>query len=144
MRRIKYMLHIFSMVLTGVVIAVAVFITVVNPTDMVESALFWQMPLVSALCTLISLIYPWNREMGKTELIVKTIVHYVLVNVIVLGSGAYFCWYTPSQFHNIAAMVLAIAVIFGVITVGSWKKAVSDAAILNEKLEEYHKKQKQD
>jgi hypothetical protein len=138
------MLHVFSMVLTGVVIAVAVFITVINPTDTVTSALFWQMPLVSAVCTLISLIYPWDREMGKTELIIKTVIHYILVNVIVLGSGALFYWYNPSQFRNIAAMVLAIAVIFGGINAFSWKRASSVAARLNEKLEEYHKKQEQD
>lgn len=96
MSRIRFMLHVFSMVLTGVVIAVAVFITVINPTDTVTSALFWQMPLVSAACTLISLIYPWGREMGKTELIIKTVIHYILVNVIVLGSGALFYWYNPA------------------------------------------------
>ncbi len=144
MSRIRFMLHVFSMVLTGVVIAVAVFITVINPTDTVTSALFWQMPLVSAVCTLISLIYPWDREMGKTELIIKTVIHYILVNVIVLGSGALFYWYNPSQFRNIAAMVLAIAVIFGGINAFSWKRASSVAARLNEKLEEYHKKQEQD
>lgn len=144
MSRIRFMLHVFSMVLTGVVIMVAVFITVINPTDTVTSALFWQMPLVSAACTLISLIYPWGREMGKTELIIKTVIHYILVNVIVLGSGALFYWYNPSQFRNIAAMVLAIAVVFGGINAFSWKRASSDAARLNEKLEEYHKKQEQD
>ena len=144
MSRIRFMLHVFSMVLTGVVIAVAVFITVINPTDTVTSALFWQMPVVSAVCTLISFIYPWDREMGKTELIIKTVIHYILVNVIVLGSGALFYWYNPSQFRNIAAMVLAIAVIFGGINAFSWKRASSVAARLNEKLEEYHKKQEQD
>ena len=144
MSRIRFMLHVFSTVLTGVVIMVAVFITVINPTDTVASALFWQMPLVSAACTLISLMYPWGSEMGKTELIIKTVIHYILVNVIVLGSGALFYWYNPSQFRNIAAMVLAIAVVFGGINAFSWKRASSDAARLNEKLEEYHKKQEQD
>ncbi len=126
--------------MAGVTLATAVFITVINPIERVESVLLWQMMLVSGVCTLPSLIYPWNREMGKVEAIVKTVIHYVLVNVIVLGSGALFEWYNPSKFYSIAAMVLTIAVIFGAVTAGSWKRAALDAARMNEKLEEYQKK----
>ncbi|GEM_PF-338732 len=140
MKRIWFLTRIFSMVLTGVVFAVALFTTVINPTDTVETSLFWQMPLVSALCTLVSLIYPWEREMSKTEVIARTLVHYVLVNGIVLGSGAFFHWYNPSAIRNIVTMLLAIALIFAVVSAISWKKAEADAARMNEKLEEYQKK----
>ena len=140
MRKLRFLLHIFSMVMTGVVLAVTVFTTIINPTETVESALLWQMILVSGLCTLTALIYPWNREMGKVEAIVKTIIQYVLVNVIVLSSGILFYWYDPSQFHSIAAMVLSIAVIFGTVVARSWKRAALDAARMNELLEEYQKK----
>lgn len=140
MGRLKYLIQIYSMVMTGVVLAVAIFATIINPVEKIESALLWQMLLVSGLCTLTSLIYPWNREMGKVEAIAKTLVHYVLVNGIVLGSGAMFGWYNPAKFHSIAAMVLTIAVIFGVITAGAWKRAASDAARMNERLEQYQKK----
>lgn len=143
MKRIWSLMRIFSMVMTGVVFAVAVFTTVINPTETVESMLFWQIPLVSALCTLSSLIYPRNREMGKVEAIVKTLIHYVLVNVIVLGSGELFYWYNPSHFRSIAAMVLTIALIFGVITVISWRKSALDAARMNERLMEYQQKQQE-
>lgn len=140
MRKIRFLMRIFSMVLTGMVFTVAVFIMVINPTEMVEAKLFWQMPLVSALCTMTSLIYPWDREMSKTEAIVKTLIQYVLVNAIVLGGGAFFYWYDPSQLYNIASMVLSIALIFAVVIVISWKKSAVDAARMNEKLEEYRKK----
>lgn len=143
MRRVRFLMQIFSMVITGVVFAIAVFTTVLNPTETVEAKLFWQIPLVSAVCTLVSLIYPWDREMGKVEAMVKTLLHYVLVNVIVLGSGMLFYWYDPSQFSNIAAMVLAIALIFGVITVISWKKSAADAVRMNERLAEYQRQTQQ-
>ena len=140
MRKIRFLLRTFTMVLTGVVFAVGVFTMIINPTETVETKLFWQMPLVSALCALTSLIYPWDREMSKTEVIVKTLIHYVLVNMIVLGGGAFFDWYNPCQFHNIAAMMLSIVLIFAVVTVISWRKSAVDAARMNEKLEEYQKK----
>jgi len=128
------------MVMTGVVFAVGVFTMVINPTETVETKLFWQIPLVSALCTLASLIYPWDREMSKTEFIIKALIHYVLVNVFVLGAGALFYWYDPSQLRNIAAMVLSIALIFAALSLITWRKSAADAARMNKKLEEYQKK----
>lgn len=139
MRKIRFLMRIFSMVTTGVVFAVAVFTTVINPTETVDSELFWQIPLVSALCTMASLIYPWDREMGKRELIAKVLIHYILVNAVVLGSGAFFNWYNPSQFRNIGTMVLVIAIIFGVVSAISWRRSAADAARMNEKLEKYQK-----
>ncbi|MCM1063473.1 MAG: DUF3021 domain-containing protein [Eubacterium sp.] len=140
MSRLRYLFQIYTMVLTGVVFAVAVFTTVVNPIERVESALLWQMSLVSGMCTLMSLVvYPWRREMGKVEAIVRTIVHYALINAVVLGSGVLFDWYNPSEFSSVAAMMLSIAIIFGVITAISWRKGIKEADKMNKRLEEYQK-----
>lgn len=144
MKRLQFLFHIFSRVVTGILLAVAVFTTVVDPAEEIEAVILWQMLLVSGLCTMTSLIYPWNREMRKTEAIFKTLVQYVLVNVIVLGSGVLFSWYNPSRFPSIAAMVMAIAVIFGTIAAGSWKRAAMDAARMNERLEEYQRRMERD
>lgn len=140
MRRIGFLMRTFTMIMTGVVFAVAVFTTVINPTDTVGTGIFWQMALVSALCTLTMVIYPKDREMGKREIIVRVLIHYILINVIVLGSGVLFYWYDPSRLYNIAAMMLSIALIFGVVSGVSWRKSATDAARMNEKLEQYQKK----
>lgn len=137
MRKIRFLIQTFSMVTTCVVFAVAVFTAGINPSEIVDAEIFWQIPLVSALCTLTSLIYPWDREMSKREVIVKTVIHYVLVNVVVLSSGAFFNWYDPSHFRNVCAMVLVIALIFGVVSIISWRKSAADAARMNERLEKY-------
>lgn len=143
MRRLRFLFHNFSVVVTGVAFAVALFITVVNPVEMVESVLLWQMLLVSGLCTMTALIYPWNREMSKVEAIVRTVIQYILVNVIVLGSGWLFYWYDPSKFYSICGMVLMIGTIFGAVTVSSWKRSALEAARMNERLEEYQRRMEQ-
>lgn len=144
MRRLRYLFHIYTMVMTGVVFATAIFITVINPMERVESVLLWQMAAVSGLCTLMSLIcYPWNREMGKMENIVRTTIHYVLINVAVLGSGAWFEWYDPARWGSVGAMMLSIAVIFGIVTFISWRKGKREAAEMNRRLEEYQKKDRE-
>ena len=145
MRRLKYLFQIYTMVLTGVVFMTAIFTTVINPTELVETVLLWQMAAVSGLCTLMSLIlYPWNREMGKVETAVRTLVHYALINAVVLGSGAWFQWYDPSRLGSVVSMMISIAIVFGIVTVLSWRKGKKEAAEMNRRLEEYQRKDRED
>lgn len=128
--------------MTCVVFATAIFTTIINPVEQMEPALLWQMAVVSGLCTLMSqIVYPWNRAMGKVELIVKTLIHYVLINAVVLGSGALFEWYDPSRSGSVVSMILSIAIIFGTVTAISWRKGKKEAAEMNRRLEEYQKQE---
>ncbi len=52
MRKIRFLFNAFSRVTACVVIAVAAFTTILEPTDTVETAVLWQIPAVSALCDL--------------------------------------------------------------------------------------------
>ena len=85
MKKIRFLFKVFSTVTAFVVVAVAVFTTILEPAPMIETVVLWQIPAVSALCTLSCLIYPWNRILGKTEMGIRTVIHYLLVNGIVLG-----------------------------------------------------------
>lgn len=144
LRRLLFLFHTFSMVTTCVVIAVAMFTTLINPSEEVNAALLWQILAVSGLCTLICLIYPWDREMSKTESIVRRLLHYILINGIVLVSGIVFQWYNPAKIRNIVFMLLTIAVIFGVVSMLSWRQAALEAARMNERLEEYQRRIEQE
>ena len=93
MRKIRFLFNAFSRVTACVVIAVAAFTTILEPTDTVETAVLWQIPAVSALCALTCLIYPWDRTLGKAEMGIRTLIHYLLINGIVLGAGFWFHWY---------------------------------------------------
>ena len=72
MRRLKHLFQTYTMVMTGVVFATALFTTVINPVELVESALLWQMAVISGLCTLMSqIVFPWERGMGRVEAIIS-------------------------------------------------------------------------
>lgn len=128
------------MVTTCVVFAVALFTTAVNPSETVDAVTLWQMPAVSFLCTLGCLIYPWDRNLGKKEMIVRIGIHYIYSNIVVLGAGYIFRWYQPDHLRSIIAMLLTIAVIFMIVSVISWTKSAKDARRMNERLKEYRQK----
>lgn len=138
-RKMRFLMDIFNMVTSCMVIAVAVFTTIVNPTERIEAVILWQIPGVSAVITFVSLIYPWDRPMGKLEIVVRKAAHYVLVNLIVLGAGVMFDWYDPKSAGSVIAMEVAIAVIFAFVSGISWRRSAKDAKRMNERLKEYMK-----
>lgn len=137
MRKLRFLFQVFCMVTTCVVIAVALFTTVINPMESVDPVIMWQIPVVSLLTTLGSLIYAWDRKIGKLELRIRIGAHYLWVNLIVLGMGFLFDWYQITKPGSVISMVIAIAVIYAIASIGSWKKSARDAKQMNERLKEY-------
>ncbi|MCM1056139.1 MAG: DUF3021 domain-containing protein [Firmicutes bacterium] len=138
-RKMKFLVDVFCMITSSIVIAVAVFTTIVNPIERIQAVILWQIPATSLVLTLMSLIYPWDRPMGKLEIALRTAVHYVLINMIVLGAGVVFDWYDPKNWRNVIAMLASIAVIFALVDGISWRRSAREAKKMNEKLKEYVK-----
>lgn len=139
MKKLIFLISVFSKILTCVVLATAFFATVWNGAKTIDAMVLWQMPLVSFLCSVTVFIYPWDRNMTKPQVVGLTAVHYFLINVIVLGAGYLFYWYDVKSIWNVLAMMLAIALIFGIVCATSWKKSVKEAVQMNEKLKKQFK-----
>lgn len=137
MKKIEFLFRVFSTVTVCVVTAVALFTTVINPADSMSPATLWQILLVSFLCTLGSLIHPWRRTPGKIEMGIRILLHYLWVNLIVLGAGLRFCWYRTDHLSSVLSMELSITVIFVIATVIEMTKSFREAKRMNEKLKEY-------
>ena len=58
--------------------------------DMVSASILWQIPVLSFLGALSSLIYPWDRSMTRKEFVIRIAIHYMIMNGIVLGGGSLF------------------------------------------------------
>lgn len=75
--------------------------------------------------------------MKKTEFRIRVAIHYILINIIVLGFGSRFEWYQPTHLRSILSMLIAIAVIFAAVSFISWSLSAKDAKKMNERLEQY-------
>ena len=141
MKKIRVIFRLFSTVTVCVVISVALFTTVINPKDSLSPAILWQILLVSWLCSMGSLIYPWKRTPGKTEMGIRMLLHYLLVNVIVLGAGLWFGWYRTDHLWSVLSMMISIAAVFAAVSAIEMTKSSKEAKQMNEKLKEYKKQQ---
>lgn len=138
-KKVRLLIGVFGMVTTCMVVAVAIFTTIINPVERIDAVLLWQIPGVAALITLCSMICPWERTIEKRKLALGIVIHYILVNAIVLGTGVLFGWFDPRDIRSDIAMVVTIAVIYAIVSGASWTRSVRDAKQMNERLREYMK-----
>ena len=102
--------------------------------DTVPASLLWQIPVLSFLGALSSLIYPWDRSMTRKEFVIRIAIHYLIMNGIVLGGGSLFGWFDIHEPLQVAMMALSVAIIFFIISLYSWTKGNREAQKLNQRL----------
>lgn len=138
MNKLKTLLHTYTCVMSFVVFATAVFITVFLPGEELGVDLLWQMMLVSFLCSIGALIYPEKIISGK-RMAALTILHWVEVNVVVLGLGFYFNWFSIGFLPHVIGMIILINVIFFIVSMMEWRRGREIARQMNRRLAEYQK-----
>lgn len=136
MNRIKSFLHCYVCVMSSVVLATAVFITVFMPETELGVELLWQMVLVSFLCSIGSLFYP-EESVSKKKMVLLILLHYVEVNGVVLGFGFLFHWFSMEYFPHVIGMLILINVIFLIVSAVEWKRGKEIARQINRRLAEY-------
>lgn len=139
MNKLKTLLHTYLCVMSCVVLATALFITVFMPQTELGVELLWQMMLVSFLCSVGSLMYPGRAISGK-KTAVLILLHYLQVNAVVLGFGFYFQWFSVQHLPQVAGMLILINVIFLIISLVEWKRGKETAERMNRRLAEYQDK----
>lgn len=138
MKRLKNAASMFTGITTGVVIAATVFISLYGKFGEVSANILWQALVCAFLCALGSLIYP-QREVSKREMCVLTGINYILVNLIVLGCGFWFDWFSAEQIGRVVTMIILITAVFASVWISSFYRQKKLADELNKRLEAYQK-----
>lgn len=139
--RIKATLYTFVCVTTCIVFAAALFTTIFWQGSDIGAEILWQILAVSALCSLGTMIYP-DYEVTKRKAVFLTVLHYIMVNVVVLGGGILFGWFHGDNLQMVLLMLLLIAAIYFIVAAILWKRAADVATLMNEKLAEYQSRKK--
>lgn len=138
MARIKVFFDVFTKVTTCVVFAVAIYCRIFFPGLNFKEDMLWQILLVSLLTSAGTLMY--NDDIKKNSMKVRCIIHYLIVNVIVVGCGIWFEWFYADNLAQVIGMLILIAIIFAVVSVVSWRKVQKEAELMNQRLAEYQGK----
>ncbi len=133
MTKFEFVLNKFYEITAWSLLA-SVVMTLISKSDMIPSSLLWQIPVLSFLGALSSLIYPWDRSMTRKEFVIRIAIHYLIMNGIILGGGGFFGWFDIHEPLQVAMMALSVAIIFFIISLYSWTKGNREAQKLNQRL----------
>ena len=137
LKKLEYMISIFTKITTGVVFATAVFIQIFYGGDVrISVEVLWQDLIVSAVCTLPALFIPieGEREVSKISMLRRMLLYYCFVNAVVISLGVYFSWFVLSDWKQVLGMEAAIAVVFAFVMAVSYWAEYRTAEQMNQKL----------
>lgn len=136
-RKIREILLTFCMVTTGSILASAAYIKVFWPDDaQISVDILWQLPLIAFVCCLGNFFYT-RREVGRTSILCRKLLHYLYINAVVLGGGYHFAWIERGNLPMLAVMALGILIVFVVVSAVVWSWHKKETQWLNSKLQEY-------
>ena len=75
-----------------------------------------------------------EKEISRYAMLVRTILYYIYVNVVVLGLGFLFGWFSFRNGLQVLGMELAIAFVYLVVYLVSYWTQCQEAKRMNEKL----------
>ena len=135
MARLKTFLDVFTTVTTCTVIGVGVYCGIFFPGIHFGIEMMWEILLVALLTSAGTLMY--KDELSKKSTKIRCVIHYLMVNVIVVVCGIWFHWFHTDDLAQVIGMLILVAIIFLIVSAVSWKKVMKEADLMNEKLAEY-------
>lgn len=138
--KLKTLFFCFTCVTTFVVFVTAAYITIFWKQASLGVEILWQILFVSLLCSLSLLFYP-ARELGTKATMLAIVLHYIAVNIIVMGCGLWFEWFDPNSLPMVLGMLFVIALVFALVSVIMWNRDKKIAARMNERLQTYQQEE---
>ena len=136
-KRTVELLLTFCMVTTGSVFVCAVYNKIFwSGNTFLDGDILWQLLALAFVCSLGNFFHPYREISRRREAFNKGL-HYVYINVVVLGCGYWFEWMDIENISMLAVMMLGILVVFAVVSYVIWKLHARESENLNRKLREY-------
>lgn len=137
---IKNTLYAFCFINTGSMLGSALFISIFYGGQIKYNNLLWQIASVSLLIAIINTILFSKDQLNKKEFVVRGILHYILINVVIIGGGYIFEW-TNNSINQIIGLILVILCVYTFIFLVTYRSDKDAAEKLNEKISKYNEKE---
>lgn len=138
-KRMAEFLLTFCMVTTGGLIVCTVYINIFGPHDtLLKADILWQLLAMAFLCSLGNFIHPY-REISRRRSMINRCLHYLYINVVVLGCGYGFAWIDRGNLFMPVVMIVGILLVFVAVASVIWRLHARESENLNRKLREYQR-----
>lgn len=139
MKRLVFMVDLFEKIVVGVTVVTAIYIPVFYGwKTQIEVNILWQIVGLSVVCALGSVILPLEdgKEVSRRGMLVRNILYYLYINIVVLGLGFLFDWFTFRNIPQLLGMAISIGAVFIAVYFFSYCAQCEEAKRMNKKLRE--------
>ena len=137
LEKIRAIFQMYIQIVAFVILGSAIYITVFWGYHCeLDGDILWEIIGVSALCSLCTPILMSKRELSKRAMLFREILHFVMINVIVLFSGFCFEWFYVEDWKRIVGMELTIVGVYIAVCTIYYVMNRKTAEEMNRKLKE--------
>lgn len=136
----KRILRDFFTICSCIFIGASVFILAFLKETSVDVSLLWQIIVVSLATSFLSIVYCSERELSKRAYLIRSAVHYVLVNLVLFLSVYFFDWFKLGKASTIITFVVLVLIVYILVHISIYFMDNIKAKNLNKMLDEYKKR----
>lgn len=137
---LKRILRDFFTICSCILIGASVFIPAFLKEASINASLLWQIIVVSLTTSILSIVYCSRRELSKRVYLIRSAVHYVLVNLVLFLSVYFFDWFKLGKTSTIIAFVVLVLLVYILVHISIYFIDNIKAKNLNKMLDEYKKR----
>lgn len=134
MNALKLVFKTFIYVLAGTLISTAVFITIFDRNAELSVILLWQVICVSMVSSIGSLIFLSKKEISKKQMKIRQTIHFIFINIIVLGNAILCKWVDIDRILQMIAMLILVAIVYFCVCRVLFRQAEKEADYINQRL----------
>ena len=117
METLKKLFVTFVSVIAGTTISTASFLSIFGRDVQFSVVLLWQIIGMSVVCTFGNVMYLSKHEISKNQMKLRLIIHYLYINMIVIGGAFLFGWLEPGYIPQLIVILTLIAVVYLGVTI---------------------------
>ncbi len=125
------------LITTGVVLCMSVYCMIYYPNDLIRISQLWQLLLPGILFSFPSIVFWAKKELSKSQWLIRSVYHFVLLEVVVVFSGRFvFGWLRDAGISNYLVLMGEVLVVYLLVRFIGWKSDQGVALQINERLKE--------
>lgn len=136
---IQKMIQSFFIIATGSLASTAIFITLIDPHATLDVIILWQILAIALLTTPLSFIFYAHREFSKKEALIRQVIHYIILNIVLVGCAYLFDWFSIRTPKNLLLFIGLIFIVYLSANYFCFTGDKKEANKLNEKIKQYQK-----
>lgn len=131
---IKNTILTFVLVVVGITVSATIFLTLFYPDIHLSAVILKQIILMSFICSLGNIIFYAKYELGKQQMLIRKIIHFLYINLIVISGAIFFEWVATGRISQFVVLFIMIELVYLVVMLINIQWEKKEAKIMNQRL----------